>query len=222
MTIFLEGVLYMIGFTSMSDAEYRATIDQDIRTASLQLEAFDASNAAAVICVRDATGAMNTLYCGNPMYLMICYSALINRYLRENNIDLDKFMTLDELTEKIAPMAYEENTPEFPIDKNEKLTDPREGQEAVQANTNVFISLDDIRGTFARYCPPEEVWFLSACVDGTTACVTNASCQDTLQPLRFSIGHFLSNVDCPFCGGKMDFQHFMKHVSDIQNRTTDM
>lgn len=214
----------MIGFTSMSNEEYRATIDQDLRTAGLQLEAFDAANAAGVICVRDATGLMNTLYCGNPKFLIICYSALINRYLRENNIDLDKFMTLDDFTEKIAPMAYEENTPSFPILKNEKLTAPREAQEAVQARSGVFITLDDIRGTFARYCPPEEVWFISACVEGTTACVTNATAQDTLESLRFSIGHFLTNAECPFCegGGKMDFKHFMKHVAEIQDRTTDM
>ena len=85
-----------------------------------------------------------------------------------------------------------------------------------------FISLDDIRCTFARYTAPEEVWCMSACVDGTTACVTNASCQVTLQALRFSIGLFLSKATCPFCGGSMDFKHFMRHISDIQNRTTDL
>ena len=212
----------MIGYNSMSEEEYRSIIQQDIQAASLQLEVFDAANSAAVLCLRDATGTMNTLFCGNPMYLMICYSALINRYLQENNLQLENFLTLDELTDKIAPMAYENNTPEFPIDVNDQLTDPREGVEAVQVHTNAFISLDDIRCTFARYTAPEEVWCMSACVDGTTACVTNASCQVTLQALRFSIGLFLSKATCPFCGGSMDFKHFMKHISEIQNHTTDL
>lgn len=207
---------------SLDDQDYNIRLCHDLSNIGLLFDDFDAINASSVMCIRDRFNNLNTLYCGNPVYAMICFSSLLNKCISESCINIESFMTIDELTDKISPMAYEDkyNT-EFSIDDSVKLTEARSAEKAKTVDDSAFLTLDNIKLILSQYQFPAESWFLSASVDGKTASVYNCNYASILRPLRFAIGHFIANVNCPFCNTKMDFAHFMKHVGEIQNRTTD-
>ena len=207
---------------NLDDQGYSVRLGHDLNNIGLLFDDFDAINASAVMCIRDRFNNLNTLYCGNPVYAMICFSSLLNKCISESCIQIESFMTMDELTDRISPMAYEDkNNTEFNIDDSVKLTEARSAEQAKSVDESAFLTFNNIKLILSQYQMPNESWFLSASVDGKTASVFNCDYASILRPLRFAIGHFIANVNCPFCNNKMDFAHFMKHVSEIQNRTTD-
>ena len=191
--------------------DYKTNIDKDMTAVSLLFEQFDARDTAAFVSFRDKYGCITDIYCGNPRMLVSGFASIINATTLPNSIvteiDLEKNVNyfMNRKTEA----------------KSEQLTQPSETP--VKSDYQP-VSISQIKDIMDRHTEPEEAWALGFCIADTSGMIATFFAKHgepykIVEAISASVGRFICNSPCPFCGSEWDYSHFISHVKQILSAT---
>ena len=194
----------------MNEQEYKNKINRDMATISLLMEQFDAADSAAVVSLRDQTGQIMDIYCGNPKMIMACYASIVNDITIPNSL-----MTEYDLQDSVNYFLEKKSQTE-----SQQITDASESPDNSTYEPQSLAKIEDV---LEQYKDENEAWVVGFCVTGRANFMNgifhgkHGASELQLEAVSASIARFISNCQCPYCECEVDYDHFMEHVKSILN-----
>lgn len=192
--------------------DYTTSVEKDMTAISLLFEQFDALDTSAVVCFRDKNGRIIDIYCGNPRLLMSCYASILNENAFPNTSVME-----EDIKKNVEHFAEQEDA-----QKTEQLTAPSKTPERSDYDPE---SIGVIKDILDRHTDPDEAWVLGfSVVDKSTGLLgtffgKHGDPVYRAESISASISRFIQNEECPFCGGKWDYSHFITHIKQVLEKT---
>ena len=195
--------------------DYNTILEKDMTAISLLFEQFDARDASAVVCFRDPYGRIIDIYCGNPQLLVSCYSSILNDNAFPNTTVME-----EDIEKNVDRFVKQESS-----QKTEQLTAPSEKPAPSDYDPKTIRIVKEI---LDRHTGPEEAWVVGfSIIDKNTGLLgtffgKHGDPGRITEAVSASISRFIRNEECPFCGSKWDYPHFITHVKQILEKTVCM